>query len=82
VHDRDLGRAQRRNFTKAVRAGVKMTFGTDAGVCAHGTNGRQFAVMVEYGMTPGVQGDPLTDVRVLERVAFVMKKGVVYKYER
>jgi len=51
-HDADLGAAQRRNFTKAVRAGVKMTFGTDAGVCPHGINARQFAFMVKYGMTP------------------------------
>ena len=50
-HDRDLAEAQRRNFTKAVRAGVKMTFGTDAGVCPHGINARQFAFMVKYGMT-------------------------------
>jgi len=52
VHDRDLGEIQRRNFTKAVRAGVKMSFGTDAGVCPHGINARQFAFMVKYGMTP------------------------------
>ena len=51
-HDQDLGEIQRRNFTKAVRAGVKMTFGTDAGVCPHGINARQFAFMVKYGMTP------------------------------
>src|SRR5882762_8835460 len=51
-HDRDLAEAQRRNFTKAVRAGVKMTFGTDAGVYPHGINARQFAFMVKYGMTP------------------------------
>jgi len=51
-HDADLAAAQRRNFTKAVRAGVKMTFGTDAGVCPHGINARQFAFMVKYGMTP------------------------------
>jgi len=51
-HDRDLAEAQRRNFTKAVRAGVKMSFGTDAGVCPHGINARQFAFMVKYGMTP------------------------------
>jgi imidazolonepropionase-like amidohydrolase len=31
VHDHDLGEIQRRNFTKAVKAGVKMAFGTDAG---------------------------------------------------
>jgi imidazolonepropionase-like amidohydrolase len=51
-HDRDLGAIQRSNFTKAVRAGVKMSFGTDAGVCPHGINARQFAFMVKYGMTP------------------------------
>jgi imidazolonepropionase-like amidohydrolase len=51
-HDRELGEIQRRNFTKAVRAGVKMSFGTDAGVCPHGINARQFAFMVKYGMTP------------------------------
>ena len=50
-HDEDLAEAQRRNFTKALRAGVKMTFGTDAGVCPHGINARQFAFMVKYGMT-------------------------------
>src|SRR3984957_5987851 len=51
-HDADLAEAQRRNFTKAVRAGVKMTFGTDAGVCPHGINARQFAFMVKYAITP------------------------------
>ncbi len=51
-HDRGLGELHRRNFTKAVRAGVKMSFGTDAGVCPYGINARQFAFMVKYGMTP------------------------------
>lgn len=51
-HEADLGRIQRENFGKAVRAGVKMAFGTDAGVCAYGTSGKQFAFMVKYGMTP------------------------------
>jgi imidazolonepropionase-like amidohydrolase len=51
-HDADLARIQRENFGKAVRAGVKMSFGTDAGVCPYGTSGKQFAFMVKYGMTP------------------------------
>ncbi len=51
-HDRNLGEAQRQRFAKAVRAGVKMSFGTDAGVCPYGVSGRQFAFMVKYGMTP------------------------------
>jgi imidazolonepropionase-like amidohydrolase len=52
VHDHDLGEIQRRNFTKAVKAGVKMAFGTDAGVCPYDVAARQFAYMVKYGMTP------------------------------
>ena len=44
--------AQREGFTRAVRAGVKVVYGTDAGVYPHGDNARQFAYMVRYGMTP------------------------------
>jgi imidazolonepropionase-like amidohydrolase len=51
-HDRDLGETHRRNFTKALRAGVKLSFGTDAGVCPYDQSVRQFAFMVKYGMTP------------------------------
>jgi len=51
-HDRELGEAQRQNFRKAVKAGVKLAFGTDAGVCPYGTDAKQFAYMVKYGMTP------------------------------
>jgi imidazolonepropionase-like amidohydrolase len=111
-HDAKLGQIQRDNFRKAVAAGVKMSFGSDAGVCAYGTSGKQFALMVQYGMTPmqaiqsatsaaadllghpddigsikpgkyadmiAVAGDPLTDIRLLENVQFVMKDGTVYK---
>lgn len=114
AHDAGLAEAQRRNFTKAVRAGVKMSFGTDAGVCPHGVNARQFAFMVKYGMTPmqaiqsatvnaadlighselfgsitagksadiiAVSADPLSDIKALEHVQFVMKEGKVYKQE-
>jgi imidazolonepropionase-like amidohydrolase len=51
-HDADLGRIQRENFGKAVKMGIKMAFGTDAGICPYGTSGKQFAFMVRYGMTP------------------------------
>ena len=51
-HDAALGQIQRDNFRKAVAAGAKMSFGTDAGVCPYGTSGKQFAFMVKYGMTP------------------------------
>jgi imidazolonepropionase-like amidohydrolase len=51
-HDAQLGQIQRDNFRKAVAAGVKMSFGTDAGVCPYGISGKQFALMVKYGMRP------------------------------
>lgn len=110
--ERSIGRLQRENFQKAVRAGVKVAYGTDASVYPHGGNGKQFYYMVKYGLTPmqavqsatiraaellqwqdrvgslapgkladivAVEGNPLDDVTVLERVGFVMKEGVVYK---
>jgi imidazolonepropionase-like amidohydrolase len=43
---------QRVGFRKALKAGVRLSFGTDAGVYPHGQNARQFAYMVRYGMTP------------------------------
>jgi imidazolonepropionase-like amidohydrolase len=50
--ERTVGRLQRENFQKAFKGGVKMAFGTDAGVYPHGDNARQFFYMVKYGMTP------------------------------
>jgi len=50
--DREVAQIQRDNFRKAHRAGVKMVFGSDAGVMPQETAGGQFRVMVEYGMTP------------------------------
>lgn len=67
--DRDIGEIQRENFRKALRAGVKMIFGTDAGVYPHGTNARQFAVMVRYGATPlqAIQAATITAAEALGR---------------
>lgn len=103
---------QRAGFRRAVAAGAKLAFGTDAGVYPHGDNARQFRFMVRYGMTPmqaiqsatieaarlmrwddrvgsvepgryadlvAVAADPLADVGQLERVAVVIKGGVVVK---
>lgn len=47
-----VGLKQRQNFQKAVKAGVKIAYGTDAGVYPHGWNGKQFSHMVKWGMTP------------------------------
>lgn len=40
------------SFEKAHKAGVKIAFGTDSGVSAHGDNGQEFALMVKAGMSP------------------------------
>ncbi|WP_310497926.1 amidohydrolase family protein [Sandarakinorhabdus sp.] len=50
--EREVGLKQRQNFQAAHKAGVKMVFGTDAGVYPHGDNALQFAKLVEWGMTP------------------------------
>ena len=39
-------------FGKAYKRGVKIAFGTDVGVQAHGTNWKEFVYMVKYGMDP------------------------------
>ena len=39
-------------FSKAYKAGVKIAFGTDSGVSAHGENAQEFELMVNGGMSP------------------------------
>jgi len=50
--DREIADIQRENFRRAHAVGAKLAYGTDSGVYPHGQNGRQFAIMVRYGMTP------------------------------
>ena len=50
--NRETTDIQRQGFAAAVKAGAKLTFGTDAAVYPYGLGGRQFAYMVRYGMTP------------------------------
>jgi len=50
--ERMVGQQQREGFRKAAQAGVKIAYGTDAGVYPHGGNAKQFAYMVKYGLTP------------------------------
>lgn len=47
-----VGKLQRENFQKAVEAGVKIAFGTDAGVYPHGWNAKQFKWMTRFGLSP------------------------------
>lgn len=112
--ERQVGRIQRERFQAAVEAGANMAFGTDAGVYSHGLNGRQFAYMVEWGMTPmqaiqaatignaalfgledqigsievgksadiiAVAENPLTNIRELEDIDFVMARGSIFVNE-
>src|SRR3546814_12492680 len=67
--DREIAQIQRDNFRKAVKAGVRMVFGSDAGVMPHGDVGKQFRVLVEYGMTPmqAIQAATKTAVEALGR---------------
>ena len=99
------------NIAKAIKAGVKLAFGTDAGVYPHGDNAKEFSILVKLGLSPleairgatiyatdllgvadrgviavgkkadiiGLNGNPLEDVTLLEKVAFVMKSGKVVK---
>ena len=50
--ERLVSKRQRDSFSMAVKAGVNMVFGSDAGIYPHGDNAQQFSRMVKYGMTP------------------------------
>jgi imidazolonepropionase-like amidohydrolase len=68
--ERMIGLKQRQTFQRGVKAGVKMLFGTDAGVYPHGQNGRQFAKMVQWGMTPlqAIQAATVSAAEALGRI--------------
>ncbi len=48
----EIGPVIQETFGRAHRAGVRIAFGTDCGVCPHGSNAREFQFMVEAGMSP------------------------------
>jgi len=68
-----IGRQQRETFRAAHAAGVKLLFGTDGGVYPNGYNARQFAKMVEWGMTPieAIQAATTSAAQALDRTADV-----------
>jgi imidazolonepropionase-like amidohydrolase len=69
--NRETTDVQRAGFAKAVKLGVKLAFGTDSGVYPHGINGRQFAYMVRYGMTPmqAIQSATIEPARLMMKTA-------------
>lgn len=71
--DREVAQIQRDNFRAAHAAGVRMVFGSDAGVMPHGSAGGQFRYMVEYGMTPlqAIQAATVNAAQALGREADV-----------
>jgi imidazolonepropionase-like amidohydrolase len=66
-----VSQAQRDSFTKAVKAGVKMVFGSDAAIYPHGDNGKQFSRMVRFGMTPlqSIQAATINSATLLKQEA-------------
>jgi imidazolonepropionase-like amidohydrolase len=71
--ERKIGLQQRQTFRAAFEAGVKMTFGTDGGVYPNGDNAKQFATMVQWGMTPlqAIQAATVTAAEALGRAGDV-----------
>jgi imidazolonepropionase-like amidohydrolase len=67
--NRETTDEQRAGFAKAVKAGAKLSFGTDAGVYRYGLGARQFAYMVRYGMTPmqAIQSATVVSAQLMRR---------------
>ena len=67
--DQSIGQIQRDSFSAAVKAGVKMVFGSDAAIYPHGLNARQFSRMVKYGMTElqAIQAATINAAQMMKR---------------
>ncbi|HSX61998.1 MAG TPA: amidohydrolase family protein [Tahibacter sp.] len=76
--ERKVGRIQRESFQRAVKAGVKIAYGTDAGVYPHGDNAKQFAKMTQWGQTP-MQALQSATVRAAELLGRSDQVGAVRK---
>jgi imidazolonepropionase-like amidohydrolase len=65
-------------FTKAYKAGVKIAFGTDAAVFAHGKNWKEFVYMVEGGM-PAIETIQCATLKAAELLGVSESLGVIEK---
>ena len=63
-----IGPVMQKTFARAYAAGVKIAFGTDSGVSAHGDNAQEFALMVAAGMPPmkAIQAATIEGARLLK----------------
>tara|TARA_R110000868_G_scaffold220257_3_gene471427 strand:- start:30781 stop:32058 length:1278 start_codon:yes stop_codon:yes gene_type:complete len=63
----EIGPKIQKTFSKAYKKGVKIVFGTDAGVFKHGDNGKEFGYMVEAGMPAieAIQSATVTSAKIL-----------------
>jgi imidazolonepropionase-like amidohydrolase len=71
-----IGELQRENFRKAVKAGAKIAYGTDAAIFPHGWNARQFAVMVRFGMSP-LEAVRSATLRAADLMGWAGKAGTI-----
>ena len=64
----EIGPKIQGTFAKAYKKGVKIAFGTDAGVFPHGINGKEFYYMVEVGMTEmhAIQSATIVNAHILK----------------
>jgi imidazolonepropionase-like amidohydrolase len=74
--NRETTYIQRIGFTKGVKMGVKIAYGTDSGVYPHGINARQFAYMVKFGMTP-MQAVQSATIRAAELLGKTVDLGSI-----
>ncbi|WP_105169069.1 Xaa-Pro dipeptidase [Pseudoalteromonas sp. T1lg23B] len=67
--EKQVSKAQRESFRRAVKAGLNMVFGSDAAIYPHGDNGKQFSRMVQFGMTPlqAIQAATINSATLLKR---------------
>ncbi len=67
VHERQILDVKVQEFKKQIAAGVPMAVGSDVGPFPHGTQAREFVLMVKYGMSPlaVLQADLLNGAKLL-----------------
>ena len=76
--NRETTDIQRENFSKAHKSGVKIVYGTDAGVYPHGNNAKQFKYMIKYGMT-NIEAIQSATIHAAEVIGMLDQVGQIKK---